>query len=640
MIDRDFIELQEALAGEYSLERELGRGGMGIVYLAREVQLDRLVAIKVLPQALAIQPDVRERFLREARLAASLSHPHVVPIYRVGEANGFVFFAMGYVNGETLGERLRTRGPLPSSLATRMLREVTWALSYAHSHGIVHRDVKPDNILLEAETGRAVVTDFGIAQGLHEASIEGSGEITGTARYMSPEQALGEPIDGRSDFYSVGVVGYLALTGRLPLDAPSLSAFLIKQQNEDAAPLAPLAPSAPTALAKAIDRCLRRKPDERFPTGEALADALDAASAVPVRAKIPLALRVWAQSRDPLEPIYLAWTGATTLAAVVNVLESAIRGSAPPVLAILGFAGAGLLPLVPMALFHARKTYRALNAGYTLRDLRTALATWQQERREELLFEYDETESRWARLLRWSTYGAVASMIVAFVVGVPHTTLWRAVVLGSLGGSALGLVASNVLGVRLVPKKLRALEVSGLRSKIWNSRLGEWAAKVLTPRKAKHAADLAYRPTEMALGVAAIDLFKALPAAYRENISELPGVVDRLETHAAGARARVEELEALMATAGHGAANVPTNIVAARDAATRELASAVATLEALRLDLLRLHGGGDHDMRPITTVLQSARELGDQLDRLSQAQREVNDRNQPLALDAQVPTPT
>jgi serine/threonine-protein kinase len=633
MIDRDFIELQEALAGDYSLERELGRGGMGVVYLAREVQLDRYVAVKVLPQSLANQPQVRERFLREARLAASLSHPHIVPIHRVGEARGFVFFAMGYVKGETLGERLRTRGPLPPSSATRLLREVAWALSYAHSHGIVHRDIKPDNILIEAESGRAIVTDFGIAQGLTDAAGERIGEVAGTAHYMSPEQARGEPIDGRSDFYSLGVVGYLALTGRLPIDAGTLSTLLVKQQSEDPTPLGPLAPSAPGALVKAIERCLERRPEDRFPSGEALAETLDAASNVATRAKIPVALRVWAQAKDPLDPVYVVWSGMFTLGFFSELFGTRVRAS--DLLAIVIF---GALPIVPMALFHARKTYQVLSAGYTLRDLRVALANWRQERREELAFEFEETETRTAKLLRLTTLGFLTSIGVCAAIGVPHTLLGKLLLGGSIGGSVLSLLASNVLGVRLLGKNMRLRQTGGLRSKIWNSRLGDWAAKLLTPRKGKRSADLAYRPTEMALGVAAIDLYKALPRAYRDDIPELPSIVERLEAHAAHARARIEEMDAIMASGNH-ASNGPPNLVAARDAAKVELGKAVATLEALRLDLLRLHGG-NQDLHPITTVLQTARELGEQLDRLTRADREVNGSRPGLALDLSFHTPT
>ena len=194
----EFLELQAALAGEYSLTRELGRGGMGIVYLARDVQLDRDVAIKVLPNHLARDTSARERFMREARTAAGLSHPHIVPIHRVGEAGGFVFFVMSYVEGETLGERLRSRVPLPPADAMRAMREVAWALAYAHGRGIVHRDVKPDNIMLEAGTGRALVTDFGIAHSGGDTRPETEpGKITGTAHFMSPEQAAREAlIDG------------------------------------------------------------------------------------------------------------------------------------------------------------------------------------------------------------------------------------------------------------------------------------------------------------------------------------------------------------------------------------------------------------------------------------------------------------
>src|SRR5215213_2051198 len=230
--DADLVAFQSALTGLYFLERELGRGGMGIVYLAREVRLDRPVAIKVLPPALAARPELRERFLREAKTAAQLSHPNIVPIFRVDEVADFVYFAMAFVDGETLGERIRARGALSPREVARLLQEVGWALAYAHARGIVHRDVKPDNILLEQGTGRALVTDFGIACGplinqgptgsSHFQPLTQEGMVMGTAHYMSPEQAAGEPLDGRSDLYSLGVVAYLALAGRLPFDAPTM----------------------------------------------------------------------------------------------------------------------------------------------------------------------------------------------------------------------------------------------------------------------------------------------------------------------------------------------------------------------------------------------------------------------------------
>src|SRR4051812_3011477 len=188
-----FLRLQTALAGEYSIERELGRGGMGIVYLAREVRLAREVAIKVLPPALAADPVRRAQFLHEAQTAAGLSHPNIAPIHRVDEIQGFVYFVMAYIAGETLAQRVAARGPLAPHHASRVLREVAWALTYAHANRIVHRDVKADNIMIERATERAVVTDFGIANLAHTDARMSDGQVAGSPHYASPEQIAGEP---------------------------------------------------------------------------------------------------------------------------------------------------------------------------------------------------------------------------------------------------------------------------------------------------------------------------------------------------------------------------------------------------------------------------------------------------------------
>jgi serine/threonine protein kinase len=270
----EIATLRAALRGQYAIERELGRGGMGIVVLARDERLDRAVALKVLPPALAEQPDTRERFLREARMAARLSHPNIVPVYRADDIGGFAFFAMGFVDGETLGERIRDRGALPPAEVVRVLREVAWALAYAHARGIVHRDVKPENILLERSSGRAIVTDFGIARADFNPSLTQDGYVLGTVHYMSPEQSNGEPLDGRSDLYSLGCVGYFALSGRLPFEGQSPQGILVAHATKDAPPLRSVAPQVPLQLAAVIDQCLRKSPAQRFATGEELAEAL------------------------------------------------------------------------------------------------------------------------------------------------------------------------------------------------------------------------------------------------------------------------------------------------------------------------------------------------------------------------------
>jgi predicted Ser/Thr protein kinase len=333
------------LAGQYALERELGRGGMGVVYLARELKLERRVALKVLPQALCGDADLRERFLREARTAAQLQHPGVVPIYRADELAGCAFFTMAYVEGETLAQRIRRAGPLPPTDAVRILREVARALAYAHARGVVHRDIKPENILLDAATGAAVVTDFGIAKSASASTLTADGHVLGTVFYMSPEQVNGEPLDGRSDLYALGVVGYYALAGRLPFDGTS-TAVLVAHATRPAPPLATVAPGLPAGLCAVIDRCLAKDRAARFATGDELAAALAEGLATP--APLPLPPRVVDDA----------------------AAESLWRRAAEIQAEASGIARRPALPVGPPA--DALRTARTPGEGYRLADVRDA----------------------------------------------------------------------------------------------------------------------------------------------------------------------------------------------------------------------------------------------------------------------------
>jgi serine/threonine-protein kinase len=220
-----------------------------------------------------------------------LSHPHLVPIHAVHEIGGFVFFAMAYVEGETLGERIRGKGPVQPRESARILREVARALGYAHAQGTIHRDVKPDNILLEAGTQRALVTDFGIAHRIASGAFGETATVAGTAEFMSPEQAKGEPGDERSDLYSLGVVGYYLLSGRLPFQGDTAASTLAKHLTEQASLLATVAPGLPPALTEPVETCLAKDPAHRLAGCKELADALGRVLAE--RRDVPLALRLF-----------------------------------------------------------------------------------------------------------------------------------------------------------------------------------------------------------------------------------------------------------------------------------------------------------------------------------------------------------
>ncbi len=270
-----FERLATSLASRYVLERELGRGGMATVYLARDVALGREVAIKVLP------PTTREylggeRFTRETQIAAQLSHPHIVPLFEAGEAEGILFYVMGYVEGESLQNRLAREGALPLEESLRLITEVADALSYAHERGVIHRDIKPANVLLSR--GHALVADFGIAKPVGEAggeSLTGTGVAVGTAEYMSPEQATGDKhLDARSDVYALAALLYEMLTSEPPFSGPTVQAVIARILTEPPRPIRTIRPRVPPHVEAAVLQGLAKVAADRPPSAQAFVELL------------------------------------------------------------------------------------------------------------------------------------------------------------------------------------------------------------------------------------------------------------------------------------------------------------------------------------------------------------------------------
>jgi serine/threonine-protein kinase len=629
----DFIALQEALAGEYSLDRELGRGGMGIVYLAREVRLARPVAIKVLPRELAARADLRESFLRESQTVARLTHPNIVPLYAAGERGGFVYIAMAYVEGMTLGERIRTRGPLLPGQAARVLREVAWALAYAHGAHIVHRDVSAENIMLERGTERAIVMDFGIASAMQTAALDATGQVMGNAHYVSPEQAAGEPVDARSDLYSLGVVGFYALTGRLPFDAET-SAEVVAQHLSTAAPsITSLAEAVPPRLAAAVERCLHKDAGRRYRSAETFAEAIDLA--FEHAKEIPAPLRSWINQGERELPARVAMLGVGTTTGITLAFAFSA-----PVFFLIPFGILSSLSMIPPIM----RLRRALSDGYHVDDLHTALREHQLVRAEELEYERRQVSPRVQRVLRLLLVGSAAGTTVGAYFGYEmyHLAAGTSVVdMNRITATAvltlfLSLTGLTISGVPLIGQFIRHRLASRLASAsiaFWKGKWGKRIAKI---------AGLGLKPverpmlgmpvlTEVALGRATDHLFNALSKTAKRELAALPETVRRLEGDATRLRESINALDDQLAVFERGGdelhdasrSALAGELGAARVLAAERLAATVSALESIRLDLLRLQMGSA-PIESVTATLDAARQIGDRIGESIAAHIEVD----------------
>lgn len=610
--DSVFLAFQQALAGRYSIDRELGRGGMGIVYLAHEVQLDRLVAIKLLPPALASEPETRERFLREARLAASLSHPHIVPLHAVDQAGDFVYFVMAFVDGDTLAQRVQARGPIPSREAARWLREVAWALGYAHGRGVIHRDIKPDNILIERESGRALVADFGIASIADEVS---SG-LHGTPDFMSPEQVLGGEPGVHSDLYALGVTAFYALSGRVPFTGANATQILAQHCTAPVPSLASFGVAVPRKLAQLVERCLAKTPDSRPESAAVLAEQL--AVAIEQRRELPVALRAFVKSNGRMD-------GGGTLLTLAGGLVAGVGLSTwfGPTVGVATIVASMLLAPATFGVVAAR---RLMNLGFAQADLGPAFAAELETVREERSVQ----PRRGLQALEWAMrsvvrIGATVSLALA-PLAVAGAFRPEFAPVSSLLGLALSATSAMTIGWLAVLQLRRDVDVS-FWGTAWTGRFGRAAFAIARRWGGARAAApaLTHRATELSLSLAAEQLFESLPRETRAALGDVPSMLQRLHEDARQLRRRLDQLRDVLGDASVHSQD--TSFDTLRDERTRvqaRLQEAVASLEALRLGLLRLHAGS-MTLDSFTTHLGIASDVSAEVARLVAAHDEVND---------------
>lgn len=607
-----FLSFQMAVAGRYSILRELGRGGMGVVYLAHEVHLDRLVAIKVLPPELSARTQLRERFLREARLAAKLSHPNIIAIHAVDQTDDFVFYVMAYVDGETLAQRVHARGPLSTSDGIALLREVAWALGYAHQQGLVHRDVKPDNILIESGTGRALVADFGIAAAAGDVLGDG---VSGTPEFMSPEQALGGDADPRSDLYSLGATAFYAMSGRLPVEGTTTTEILAKQVTEAPRRLEAVGARVPRKLSQLIEKCLAKDPAHRPATAELVAEQL--AVTMEQRRELPAALRAFVKRNGRMD-------GGGTILGLVGALGTSIAVSAVsgPTAGIAVLIGGAVIAPVVFGIVAARQL---LNQGFAHADLEPAFRSERDIGREERGATRGRLRSGIELVL-----GAIARIAGSTFVGLMTFSLLLG---GNSRGRAVGMVAMASLVLSSVATVVYVALMQTRRDvdtefwgAVWTGRFGAAAFAVAQRLRAARrvAPAMTHRATELSLGMAAEQLFESLPKASRESLGEVPQLLARLQRDAKTLREHFDNMQDALQHAGGDADTASyASVREQRDAVQARLQETVGALETIRLSLLRLHAGS-LSLESLTTHLALAADVSADVERLVAAQEEVN----------------
>ncbi|HLV24910.1 MAG TPA: serine/threonine-protein kinase [Gemmatimonadales bacterium] len=612
--------IERVLASQYEVVREIGRGGMGIVYLGRDLRLKRLVAIKLLPPELAYRSEIRTRFLKEAETAAQLSHPNIVPIFSVDEREGLVYFVMGFVDGQNLGQRLHQCERLDGEDARRVLREVADALSYAHARGVIHRDIKPDNILMSEEDGRVMVTDFGIARAITEGDsrLTATGMAIGTPAYMSPEQSAGDKqIDGRSDLYSLGVVGYQMLAGEPPFVANSTPALLVKHISEMPTPVSQRVPDVPPDLASIVMRLLEKDPARRFEDATEVLQALDSRTvqAAPeaaeprAMASVNSVVRGIAQVQQPLPNVYAPtemererWN----LPEVVKYRRRVVFYVAVNAvfLVISLFGGADVLGItmfwtVLMAYWYAR----LWTEGYDWRDVF-------KQPRDRLFFDMAAETVDDARALFDKDKRHVVRERERARMLAERTAL-----ASSQGTPARALIGlSGPLGERV----RTAFQDRDDVARRWNMLPA--SDRQSLPDFSETASQLADRAAGLAQQLSDLER-AAVPGALERINAEIEDLEAQANPHeGAASEQRIRRL-AFLKRDRRAAVDRENR----RDTTREKLESCLLALRNLRLDLSRMEVGS-RSYQQVTTLVEHAQQIANDMDGILSAEREVSSR--------------